>query len=206
MKKEKFTSWLVPISETEHVRFIYVGKLKIVSCETPHVESKSDGYLGRNVYALMDDIWMKSSVYNKTNFISGHLAWTESLHVAQLLEGRSEVVFSLMERIRRDPRVIIHKEFRKDMQVKNTGWDMSMCYWFDVPAKLPDYEEYRDFSIEELCDRIGNTFDVKRDVWGLAKFYETNINTILMKYISLDQENTRAHSCMNSCSNACIVL
>jgi len=196
MKKKNFTSWLLPVPEKEHVRIVYVGKLQLDYSETPHAESKSDGYLSRNVHEMMDDIWKVSSVWNKDNFISGHLAWAESLHVAQLIEGRSEVIVPLMEKIRSDPRVIIEKEFHRDMHVKNTGWDMSMCYWFDVPAELPDFEEYQGCSIQELFDSIGDTFEVNRDSWGLAKFYETNIDRILMKYISLDQESVRvqAHS------------
>jgi len=203
MKKKNFTSWLLPVPEKEHVRIVYVGKLQLDYSETPHAESKSDGYLSRNVHEMMDDIWKVSSVWNKDNFISGHLAWAESLHVAQLIEGRSEVILPLMERIRRDPRVIIHKEFREDVQVKNTEWDMSMCYWFDVAAQLTGFEEHPDSSIEELCDMIGDSFEVKRDVWGLAKFYETNIDRILMKYVSLDQESTRV-TC--TALGSCIIL
>merc|ERR550534_698422 len=61
----------------------------------------------------MNDIWKKSSVYNKANFISGHLACSKSLHVVQLLEGEEEAVEALMKKIRRDPRVEIEKELRK---------------------------------------------------------------------------------------------
>jgi len=192
MKKKEFTSWLLPTSETEHVRFVYVGKLQLVSRENQP---------SRNIYDMMYDIGKVSSFNNKTNGISGYLAWTESFHVAQLIEGRSEVILPLMERIRRDPRVIIYKEFREDVQVKNTEWDMSICYWFDVAAELPGFEEYPDSSIEDLCDRVGSAFEVQRDLWGLANFYETNIDRILMNYVSLDQESIRV-----TCTGACIIL
>jgi len=186
-----------PISDTEHVRYIYVGKLQL--------DSGSDGVKKRTVYDMMGDIWKKASVFNKANSISGRLAWTESLHVVQLVEGRKEVLVPLMERIRKDPRLIIDKEFRKDMQVNNTGWDMSMCYFFDDPAKLPAFKEYSDCSLEELCDRVGDAFEAKRDESGVQQFYKTNIHTILMKYISLDPD-TKANSNKNGSGNACVLL
>jgi len=213
MKKEKFTSWLVPVPEKEYVRCVYVGKLQFVPNETQHEERKSDGDLSlrsnRTVYDMMDDIWKESSVWNKTNCISGHLAWTESLHVAQLIEGQSEVVETLMEKIRRDPRVMIYKEFRKNVQVKNTGWDTSMCYSFDLPALLPGFDKDAGLSIQELFDSIGDTFEVKRDMWGLASFYENSIDRILMKWVAQEKESTKEVNTDKNTdmySNACVVL
>jgi len=116
------------------------------------------------------------------------------------------VIEDLMEKIRRDPRVKVCKEFRKDVQVKNTGWDMSMCYWFDVPALLPEFQKYPDRTIQDLFDSIGDTFEVKRDVWGLAKFYENCVDRILVKWVAQDQESNRVYTSRSTtCNNACIV-
>jgi len=54
MKKEQFTSWLLPVPEKEHLRILYVGRLQPGgSSETPERES--------NIYDMMDDVWKVSS-------------------------------------------------------------------------------------------------------------------------------------------------
>merc|ERR1719177_96865 len=80
---------------------------------------------------MISDIWKVARKFNSSNFISGHLAFTKSLYVVQLLEGLEDVVNPLMERIRRDPRVVIEKVFKKRLLTMNLGWEVSMCYSFN---------------------------------------------------------------------------
>merc|ERR1719402_831469 len=64
---------------------------------------------------MISDIWQVARKFNSSNFISGHLSFTKSLYVVQLLEGLVDHVCPLMERIKKDPRVVIEKVFtRKD--------------------------------------------------------------------------------------------
>merc|ERR1719494_4952 len=58
---------------------------------------------------MMKEIWEVAKKFNSEHFISGHLSFAKSRHVAQLLEGPGDVVFSLMERIRNDRRVVIYR-------------------------------------------------------------------------------------------------
>merc|ERR1719221_1933018 len=102
----------------------------------------------------MNDIWEKASVFNRTHFISGHLSCSKTLHVVQLLEGKQKVVLSLMERIRKDPRVVIYKEFIKEQLSMNVGWAISMCYSFEIASAQLELVQDQELTLEEMFDMM----------------------------------------------------
>merc|ERR1719419_1449778 len=111
---------------------------------------------------IIRDIWNVAGKFNCSNFISGHFSFTKSLYAVQLLEGVEDVVASLMERIKRDKRIIIEKVFTKSLLTMNLGWEVSMSYSFNLsPADLGSIENPY-LSMEQLFDDIPNTFEIKR--------------------------------------------
>merc|ERR1711920_661878 len=132
----------------------------------------------------MKDIWKEASVYNKANYISGHLACSKSLHVVQLLEGQEEVVQSLMKRIRKDPRVTIEEEFSKTLLTMNVGWELSMCYSFEITSSERNLIISDDVSIEKMFDMMKNTYKARKEKLVIPAFYKHIIECILLKYMS----------------------
>merc|ERR1719494_313254 len=108
------TEWLKPIPERSYIRVLYLGKLRLRWKADEDNNSKKSERVP-TLEEMIDDIWEKASVFNRENFISGHLSCSTSLHVVQLLEGEEQTVNSLMKRIRQDPRVVIGHEFSKKL-------------------------------------------------------------------------------------------
>merc|ERR1719204_2603139 len=139
---------------------------------------------GITLEEMMYEIWSKSSVYNKANFISGHLACSKSLHVVQLLEGEDTVVDTLMKKIRKDPRVVIQKELRKKLLTMSVGWELSMCYSFEITSSERNLIKNEDISIEKMFDMMKNTYQVKQEKLDILAFYKHILECILLKYIA----------------------
>jgi len=175
----------VPIPEKEYIRVLYVGKLQLPQL---HVAGESmENEKEEALRIMISDIWKVARKFNNSNFISGHLSFTKSLYVVQLFEGGEDVVGSLMERIKRDDRVIIEKVFRKRLIKVNLGWEVSMSYSFNLsPADLGLIKN-PNLSMEELFGKITSTYEIKRLGVKLSKFYRNTVDIILLKYISLHQ-------------------
>jgi len=179
------TEWMQPIPEKEYVRVLYVGKLQLPQL---HVAPESRKSAKEEALRLMiSDIWQVARKFNSSNFISGHLSFTKSLYVVQLLEGVEDVVNSLMERIRRDKRVIIEKVFTRRLLTMNLGWEVSMCYSFNVTPTDLGLIKNPHLSMEQLFDNITSTYEIKRLGVKLPKFYRNTVDIILLKYISIHQ-------------------
>jgi len=177
-----FTEWLQPIPEKSYIRVGYLGKLQLVN---------KDGSSVKKVPTLEDmiqDIWQVASVFNRNNFISGHLSCSSTLHVVQLLEGKRKVVLGLMKRIRKDPRVVIYKEFVKEQLSMQTGWAMSMCYSFEITSAQLGLVQNADLTIEDMFNIMKNTYEVRQESLNLPAFYKEIVETILLKYISITEE------------------
>jgi len=180
------TEWLQPIAEKKYIRVLYIGRLRLVS-----KEGRKDG-LTKESYTptleeMIDDIWKEASVFNRSNFISGHLSCAGTMHVVQVLEGKEKVVLSLMKRIRKDPRVIIEKEFIKRQLTMHLGWAISMCYSFEITSAQLSLVQDEDISMEEMFDMMKNTYEVREERLNLPNFYKETIETILLKYISITE-------------------
>merc|ERR1719419_1712085 len=137
---------------------------------------------------MIGDVWQVARKFNSSNFISGHLSFTKSFHVIQLLEGLEDTVMSLLERIRKDFRVIIEKEFIRKIQTMNIGWEMSMCYSFNLTQEDLVMIQNHHLSLYQLFDSITNTYEIKRVGVNLPKFYRSIVDIMLLKYISLDRQ------------------
>merc|ERR1719295_277396 len=136
---------------------------------------------------MIEDIWNKASVFNRTNFISGYLSYVNTLHLVQLLEGKEKVVLGLMKRIRNDPRVEIYKEFFKEQLSMHIGWSISMCYSFEITSAQLRLVQDTDLSMREMFDMMKNTHEVRRESLDLPSFYKETIETILLKFISITE-------------------
>jgi len=173
--------WLQPIPEKKYIRVVYVGKLRLVN------KDGSEQKGAPTLEEMMEDIWRGASVFNRTNFISGHLSCANTLHVVQLLEGKEKIVFALMKRIRKDPRVVIYKEFVKKQLSMHVGWAISMCYSFEITSAQLSLVQDTDLTMEEMFDMMKNTYQVRRESLNLPSFYKEIIETILLKYISITE-------------------
>jgi len=175
----------VPIPEKEYIRVLYVGKLQLPQL---HVAGESmENEEEEALRIMISDIWKVAKKFNNSNFISGHLSFTKGLYVVQLLEGVEDVVSSLMERIKRDKRVIIEKVFTKRLLKMNLGWEASISYSFNLsPADLGLIKNH-NLSMEQLFDNITSIHEIKRLGVKLSKFYRNTVDIILLKYISLHQ-------------------
>jgi len=183
--RKMITEWLQPIPEKEYIRVLYVGKLQLPQL---HVAGEVRENAKEEALRIMiRDIWKVARKFNSSNFISGHLSFTKSLYVAQLLEGVEDVVCSLMERIQRDKRVIIEKVFTKRLLTMNLGWEVSMSYSFNLSPVDLRLIKNPNLSMEQLFDNITSTYEIKRLGVKLSKFYRNTIEIILLKYISLHQ-------------------
>jgi len=180
------TEWLQPIAEKKYIRVLYIGRLRLVS-----KEGRKDGITKESytptLEEMVDDIWREASVFNRSNFISGHLSCAGTMHVVQLLEGKEKVVLSLMKRIRKDPRVIIEKEFIKRQLTMHLGWAISMCYSFEITSAQLSLVQDEGLSMEEMFDMMKNTHEVREERLNLPDFYKETIETILLKYISITE-------------------
>merc|ERR1719317_42824 len=179
------TECMLPIPEKEYIRVLYVGKLQLPQF---HVAGESlENEKEEALRIMISGIWKVARKFNNSNFISGDLSFTKSLYVVQLLEGVKDVVGSLMERIKRDKRVIIEKVFTKRLLKMNLGWEVSMSYSFSLsPADLGLIKS-PNLSMEQLFDNITSTYEIKRLGVKLSKFYRNTVDIILLKYISLHQ-------------------
>jgi len=170
--------WLSPIPEKEYIRVVYCGKLRCVS---------KDGR--KNVNLTLEDmvaeIWRGASEFNRRNFISGHLACTKNLYVVQLLEGKEQVVLSLMERIRKDPRVVIHNEFVKRQVSMHLGWAMMMCYSFEINPSQMEIIQDHELTLEDIFEMMKDTYEVQQEGKDLQNFYHEMVETILLKFIAI---------------------
>merc|ERR550517_435054 len=138
---------------------------------------------------MIGDIWNVARKFNSSNFISGHLSFTKSFYAVQLLEGVDDVVNSLMERIRKDKRVIIEREFKKKILTMSGGWELSMCYSFNLTATDLGMIKNPNVSLNQLFESITGTYEVKRQGLQLSKFYRNAVDIVLFKYISLDKQD-----------------
>jgi len=181
-----FSEWLQPIAETNYIRLLYVGKLQLIS-KTRRNGTQVEEHVP-TLDEMMKDIWKVASKFNKENFISGHLAFANSLHVAQLLEGKEEAVLELVERIKKDPRIIYIKEFKKKILTVNPGWTTAMCYSFHITHPEMVLLQDPKLSMKRLFKKITETFQIKRSGTELAVFYKKTVDIILLKFISLDQQ------------------
>jgi len=178
------TEGLEPIPEKSYTRILYLGKLKLMRLDGGEHNNQVESSNGITLEEMMNEIWSKSSVYNKANFISGHLACSKSLHVVQLLEGEDTVVDTLMKKIRKDPRVVIQKELRKKLLTMSVGWELSMCYSFEITSSERNLIKNEDISIEKMFDMMKNTYQVRQEKLDIPAFYKHIIECILLKYIS----------------------
>jgi len=177
----KCKEWLAPLPEEEYLRIIYVGKLQI----TPEMSDGIDkGISTAKLEDMIKEIYKVSSVWNCKHSISGHLAYTNELHVSHLIEGKATETNYLMAKIRKDPRVVVYQEFRRKLQTMNLGWNISMC---DSSQITP--EQYRliaddDITPEQMFNSMKSTCEVRREGCELSQFYKTIVETFLLKYNS----------------------
>jgi len=177
------TQWLQPIPEKKYIRVVYCGKLRLVN-----KEEKTNLKNKPTLEDMIDDIWKRASEFNRRNFISGHLSCSKTLHVVQLLEGKEKVVLSLMERIRKDPRVVIYKEFVKKQLSMHVGWAISMCYSFEITSAQLELVQDTELTMEEMFDMMKNTYQVRQESLNLPSFYKEIMETILLKLISVTED------------------
>jgi len=176
--------FLMPIPEKSYIRVVYLGKLQLLPKLSLDDEKSDEVARKPTLDEMIKDIWKKSSVYNRRNFISGHLSCSKTLHVVQLLEGEEGAVLSLMKRIRKDPRVIIEKEFTKKLLSMNMGWGVSTCYSFNITKAQLGVVKRDDITLEKLFTMMKNTYQARREKLKLHTFYKNVIDTMLLKYIS----------------------
>jgi len=172
------TEWLQlqPIPESKFIRVVYIGKLRLVN---------KVGNSKPTLEEMVKDIWETASLFNRSNFISGHLAISKTLHVVQLLEGKEKVVKNLMKRIRKDPRVDIHEEFVNEQLSMEIGWSLLMCYSFEITSAQLRLLQDNDISMQDMFDMMKNTHEVRREDVNLHAFYKEIIETMLLKFISI---------------------
>jgi len=180
------TEWLQPIAEKKYIRVLYIGRLVPDAHKGPYDKSKK-GTSIKQLEDMMDAIWKQASVYNRSKFISGHLSFATTLHVVQVFEGKEKVVLSLMDRIRKDPRVIIEKEFTKKQLTMHLGWSISMCYSFEINAAQLSLVQDDNLTIDDMFDMMKNTFQAREQKQFLPKFYKETTELILLKYISITE-------------------
>jgi len=182
--------FLMPIPEKSYIRVVYLGRLQLLPNPKLNIDDeKSDKVVPKpTLEEMLKEIWAVASKFNTANFISGHLACSKTLHCVQLLEGEERVVSSLMKRIRKDPRVIIERVFKKRLLSMNSGWTLSTCYSFAItPAELAIVKN--DISLKKMFHMMKNTYQAVRENLKLPTFYKNVIETMLLKYIAVTEEN-----------------
>jgi len=173
--------WLKPIPEKNYIRVVYVGKLRLVNKDGSSMKDAP------NFEEMVEDIWKEASVFNRSNFISGHMSCAETLHVVELLEGEEKAVLGLMKRIRNDPRVVIYKEFVKKQLSMHVGWAISLCYSFEITRAQLSLVQDTDLTIEKMFYMMKNTYQARRESWNLSSFYKRIIETTLLKFIYITE-------------------
>jgi len=173
------TTWLQPIAEKKYIRLLYVGKIQLITNRGRNSKGKP------TLEAILKDIWKIASKFNRRNFISGHLSCSRTLHVVQLLEGKRNVVMKLMERIRRDPRVVVQKEFVKEQLSMHLGWDLSMSYSFEITPDQLGLIQNTDLTMDYMFDTMMDTYQAAKDDYNLPSFYKEIVETILLKFIAV---------------------
>jgi len=181
---KKCTQWLAPLPEEEYLRILYIGKLQILSSKMSN--GSEEGISTTMIENVISDIWKVSSVWNSSHGISGYLGYTNGLHIAQLIEGKADEITSLMAKIRKDPRVVIYKEFRRTLNTMNPGWNISMCYSFELTSEQYQLIADEDITLEQMFNSMKNTYEIRREGWNLNEFYKTIVDTFLLKYISIE--------------------
>jgi len=176
---------LQPIPETEYVRVLFVGKIKLVININGNTNKEE---CTPTVEEMMREIWKVAGKYKCENDFSGHLAFAKSLHFAQLLEGPEDVVSSLMERIRNDHRVLVYREFSKKLLTMNSGWKISRCNSFRVTQSELELIQNPNHTLENLFNMITDTYQIRRCGIDLPEFYRKTVDIFLLKYISLDYQ------------------
>jgi len=187
------TQWLQPIPEKKYIRVVYIGKLRLVSKDRGKSNKKEP-----TLEHMIDDIWKGASKFNSKNFISGHLSCSTTLHVVQLLEGKEKTVLSLMKRIRKDPRVVIHKEFIKEQLSMHVGWAVSMCYSFEITSAQLKLVEDNDLTTDEMFDMMKNTYQATQENLYIPSFYKEVMETILLKFIAVTNDNSKSEINLSS--------
>jgi len=183
-----FFEWLQPIPEKEYMRVIYVGKLQ--TAQIFELDPKSNELEKEDaVRTMISEVWKVAQKFNSSNFISGHLAFTRGLYVAQLLEGSGDIVGRLMERIRKDTRVVIEKEFMNRILTMNSEFKVSMCYSFAETTVDVGMINDPNVSLDQFFENIENSYQIKRSGWDLQEFYRSIVEMTLMKYVALDLRN-----------------
>jgi hypothetical protein len=182
LESRMFAGWLAPLPEEEYLRIIYFGKLQIPSKLS---DSKEKDIITNSLENMMTDIWKVASSCNKSHMISGHLSWTKECHVCQLIEGKADEITRLIEKIRKDPRVVIYKEFQKKLKTMNRGWDISMCYSFQITSEQYRLVADENITPTQMFQDIRNSYEVRREGWKLNEFYKSVVDTFLLKYISI---------------------
>merc|ERR1719447_234872 len=116
----------------------------------------------------MSEIWKTAISFNRRNGIAGHLAYTNENHCAQLIEGKADTIKYLIAKIEKDPRVSVEMVFKSKLKSMNKGWDMSICYSFEVTP-----EQYRLISDDTrtpqvMFNSMKNTYDARSEGWQLG--------------------------------------
>merc|ERR550534_3390082 len=135
----------------------------------------------------MTEIWNVARIQNQKFAISGHLSWTKEYHVVQLLEGKTENVNSLMANIDKDPRVIIWKVFRRKLPTMNLGWNISMCYSFEINTEQYQMITDGELTLEFMFKNMKITYEALKEGWELSEFYKRTVETFLLKFISIQR-------------------
>jgi hypothetical protein len=181
---KKFKEWLAPLPEEDYLRMVYFGKLKVLP-KKGDVGNKDDK---TRLEEMINEIWKVSMDWNSKHAISGHLAYTNEHHVAQLIEGKADEINSLFAKIQKDPRVSVYKCFKGKLKTMNNCWNMSMCYSFQITT-----EQYRlvandDVTPQQMFNSMKNTCEIRHEGWKLNEFYKTMVETFLLKYISIEEK------------------
>jgi len=180
------TQWLQPIPERTFIRVVYVGEMRLVPKFGTEVENEKP-----TLEKTIDEIWKVASVFNRENYISGHLSCSKTGDVVQCLEGREKTILSLMSRIMKDPRVVIHKVFQSYQLSMNQGWALSMCYSFEITSSQMEIIQNDDLTIEDVFGMMKNTHQAIREKLFLPDFYKEIMQTILLKFIAVKSKNIK---------------
>jgi len=199
---------LMPIPEKSYVRMMYLGRLNLLYKEGSKHKNSVNSKSRPTLEEMMKDIWKEASAFNRENFISGHLACSKSLLVVQLLEGEKQVVESLMERIRKDPRVSIEQEYSKELFTMSVGWQLSMCYTFEITSSERTLILDDGVSVEAMFNKIKNTYQARKEKLDIPAFYKHIIECVLLKYMSrtIAQSESEVRKSAPVRSNACNIF
>jgi len=190
----KCTKWLEPLPEEEYLRIVYVGKLNIHPSMNNGIKQRNSPTRVQDngpdiLEHIINDIWKVSSFWSSTHGISGHLGYTNELHISHLIEGKAEDVTYLMAKIREDPRVVVYREFRRRIKTMNPAWNISKCNSFELSIEQYHLIADEDITLEQMFNTMINTYEIRRLGYKLNEFYKTIVDTFLLKYISIEEKN-----------------